>query len=49
MKQPPVQWVPWVLSLGFKRGRGVTLTTHPHLVPGRERVGIIPLFAQSPS
>jgi hypothetical protein len=26
--QPPVQWVP-----GLKRGRGVTLTTHPHLVP----------------
>jgi hypothetical protein len=24
--QPPVQWVPWV-----KRGRGVTLTTHPPL------------------
>jgi hypothetical protein len=22
-----------VLSLGIKRGRGVTLTTHPHLVP----------------
>jgi hypothetical protein len=31
--QPPVQWVPWVLSPGVKRGRGVTLTTHPHLVP----------------
>jgi hypothetical protein len=26
--QPPIQWVP-----GVKRGRGVTLTTHPHLVP----------------
>jgi hypothetical protein len=26
--QPPVQWVP-----GVKSGRGVTLTTHPHLVP----------------
>jgi hypothetical protein len=26
--QPPVQWVP-----GVKRGRVVTLTTHPHLVP----------------
>jgi hypothetical protein len=25
--------VPGVLSLGVKRGRGVTLTTHPHLVP----------------
>jgi hypothetical protein len=31
--QPPVQWVPGVLSPGLKRGRGVTLTTHPHPVP----------------
>jgi hypothetical protein len=31
--QPPVQWVPGVLSQGVKRGRGVMLTTHPHLVP----------------
>jgi hypothetical protein len=31
--QPPVQWVPGVLSPGLKRGRVVTLTTHPHLVP----------------
>jgi hypothetical protein len=31
--QPPVQRVPGVLSLGLKRGRGVTLTTHPDLVP----------------
>jgi hypothetical protein len=31
--QPPVQWVPGVFSLGVKRGRGVMLTTHPHLVP----------------
>jgi hypothetical protein len=31
--QPPVQWVPEVLSPGVKRGRAVTLTTHPHLVP----------------
>jgi hypothetical protein len=31
--QPPVQWVPVVLSPGLKRGRGATLTTHPHLVP----------------
>jgi hypothetical protein len=31
--QPPVQWVPGVLSPGVKRGRVVTLTTHPHLVP----------------
>jgi hypothetical protein len=27
--QPPVQWVPGVLSPRVKRGRGVTLTTHP--------------------
>jgi hypothetical protein len=27
--QPPVQWVPGVLSPGVKRGRGVMLTTHP--------------------
>jgi hypothetical protein len=33
--QPPVQWVPGggVLSTVLKRGRGVTLTTHPHVVP----------------
>jgi hypothetical protein len=31
--QPPVQWVPGVLSPGLKRGRGVTLTTQPYLVP----------------
>jgi hypothetical protein len=31
--QPPVQWVPGFLSPGVKRGRGLTLTTHPHLVP----------------
>jgi hypothetical protein len=31
--QPPVQLVPWVLSPGVKRGRGVMLTTHPQLVP----------------
>jgi hypothetical protein len=31
--QPPVHWVPGVLSRGVKRGRGVMLTTHPHLVP----------------
>jgi hypothetical protein len=30
--QPPIQWVPGVLSPGVKRGRGVTLTTYPHLV-----------------
>jgi hypothetical protein len=31
--QSPIQWVPGVLSPGVMRGRGVTLTTHPHLVP----------------
>jgi hypothetical protein len=31
--QPPIQWVPGVLSPGVKPGRGVMLTTHPHLVP----------------
>jgi hypothetical protein len=31
--QPPVQRVPGILSPGLKRGRGVTLTTHPHVVP----------------
>jgi hypothetical protein len=31
--QPPVQWAPEVLSLGLKRDRDVTLTTHPHLLP----------------
>jgi hypothetical protein len=30
---PPIQWVPGVLSPGLKRGRGVTLITHPHLMP----------------
>jgi hypothetical protein len=30
---PPVQLVPGVLSPELKNGRGVTLTTHPHLVP----------------
>jgi hypothetical protein len=31
--QPPVQWVPAVLSPGLKVGQGVTLTTDPHLAP----------------
>jgi hypothetical protein len=31
--QPPVQWMPGVLSSGVKRGRGVTLTTRLNLVP----------------
>jgi hypothetical protein len=40
--QLPVQWVPRVLSPGVKRGRGVTLTTHPIWCRGREWVGAIP-------
>jgi hypothetical protein len=43
--QPPVQWVPGVLSPGIKRGRGVTLTTHPHLVP---RLRISRIYTSSP-
>jgi hypothetical protein len=31
--QPPAQWVPGIPSPGLKNGRGVTLTTHIHLVP----------------
>jgi hypothetical protein len=32
--QPPALWVPGgVLSLGVKRGLGLTLTIHLHLVP----------------
>jgi hypothetical protein len=31
--QLPVQWLPVVISPGVMRGRGVTLTTHPHLGP----------------
>jgi hypothetical protein len=31
--QPSIQWVLGVLSPGVKCGRGIMLTTHPHLVP----------------
>jgi hypothetical protein len=31
--QPPVQWVPGVLSSGQSAVGALTLTTHPHLVP----------------
>jgi hypothetical protein len=31
--QSPVQWVRGVFSPGLKGCQGVTLTTHPHLVP----------------
>jgi hypothetical protein len=33
LTQLPVQWVSGLLPPGLKRGRGVTLTTHPHIVP----------------
>jgi hypothetical protein len=33
LTQTPVQWVPRALSQGVQRRRGVTLTTHPHIVP----------------
>jgi hypothetical protein len=43
--QLPVQWVPGVLSPGVKGGRGVTLTTHIHLVP---RSGMSRNYTTSP-
>jgi hypothetical protein len=43
--QPPVQWVPGVLSPGVKRGRGVTLTIHPNLVP---RMGMSRSYTSPP-
>jgi hypothetical protein len=47
--QPLVQWVPGVPSPGVKRGRGVTLTTHPIYCRGREWVGAIPPLPPSAS
>jgi hypothetical protein len=44
-KQPPVQWVPGVLSPGINYGRGMMQTTHPHLVP---RLGMSRSFSSSP-
>jgi hypothetical protein len=44
--QPPVQWLPGVLSQGLKGGRGVTLTIQPHLVP---RSGMRRSYTSSPS
>jgi hypothetical protein len=38
-----------VLSPGAKYGRGVMLTTHPHLVPSQELVGAIPPLPPSAS
>jgi hypothetical protein len=43
--QPPVQLVLGVLSAWGKRGRGVTLTIHPHLVP---RSWISRIYTSSP-
>jgi hypothetical protein len=43
--QPPIQWVPGALSLGLKRGRGVTLTTHPYLV---SRLKMSRIYTSSP-
>jgi hypothetical protein len=41
--QPPIQWVP-----GVKHSRGVTPTTHPHLVPrlsmGRSYTFSLPMW-----
>jgi hypothetical protein len=31
--QPPTQWVDESFPSGLKRGRGVTLNTHPHRTP----------------
>jgi hypothetical protein len=43
--QLPVQWVPEVLSPRVKRGRGVRLTTYPHLV---SRSWVSMSYASSP-
>jgi hypothetical protein len=49
LTQSLVQWVPGVLFPGVKRGRGVTLTTHPIYSRGREWVGAILPFPLSAS
>jgi hypothetical protein len=41
--QPPVQWVPGVLSPGVKRGWGVTMTTHPRSRVSRSCISSLPL------
>jgi len=43
--QPPVQWVPR-LSPGEKRGRCVTLTPHPLLVPWSRKSRAVPALPQ---
>jgi hypothetical protein len=42
--QPPIQWIPGVLSLGVNSSRGMTLTTHPHLGPRSRMKSYIPLL-----
>jgi hypothetical protein len=42
----PAQWAPGILSPGLNRCRGVTLTTHPHLVP-RPRINRSYTFSPS--
>jgi len=42
--QPPMQWVPAVLTPGIKR-RGVKLTTHLHLVLRSIMRGAVPSFS----
>jgi hypothetical protein len=44
--QPPVQWVPGALYPGVKCGQGMTLTTHPHLMP---RLGMSRSYTSYPS
>jgi hypothetical protein len=46
--QPPVQRVPGGPFPGVKRGRGVTLTTHPHLVQRSRMSRSYILFPQAP-
>jgi hypothetical protein len=43
--QPPIQWEPGALSLGYS-GWGVKLTTHFHLVPRSRMRGAIPALPQ---
>jgi hypothetical protein len=45
--QPAVKCITGILSPGLKRGRGVTLTTHPHLVP-RSRMSRNEMYLLSP-
>jgi hypothetical protein len=46
--QPPIEWVPGVLSQGVKRG-GVKLTTHLQLVPRSRKCGSIHQLLHMPS